>query len=426
MTGLLDIFNYGTGNDFLNEKKKEIEKLERGSLYTAGGGDAQNTWRSSDQSQKKSFQETMMKNNQWGNQNPYKEADNSLSRKEKLIKAYTPNQNVANASKSFFSTDSSKNIYIDDQGNKRSRTTGKIITTDGKKWGMDDTGGADLGKWHGNNQQEQLKWWQVLANKAGIDFDKAAASWKEKGGFEGLMANPAFTMGLAFMQAGAEGKTLGSGALDNVMKAAGISSHYKKIIEDRKQEPIQATAQDVDEVKGLLKSIGIEEGNIFEKVWSKVTGQGNQQVKFDLAAHEIAVQLQKEVRDWQAKNKHPDGTPKIIRPDDKIIILQKLIKNKKVKYKKSIFDRIGISSTIEKDMPKLTNYAQGGQIQKGQPAIVGEGGPEYFLPKQSGKILSNDDSRIFAMLLAANPQLQQVSRTRSEKILRNRFPEYFE
>jgi len=299
-------------------------------------------------------------------------------------------------------------------------------SVDSGGWDMDDTGGADLGKWHGNNQQEQLKWWQVLANKAGIDFDKAAASWKEKGGFEGLMANPAFTMGLAFMQAGAEGKTLGSGALDNVMKAAGISSHYKKIIEDRKQEPIQATAQDVDEVKGLLKSIGIEEGNIFEKVWSKVTGQGNQQVKFDLAAHEIAVQLQKEVRDWQAKNKHPDGTPKIIRPDDKIIILQKLIKNKKVKYKKSIFDRIGISSTIEKDMPKLTNYAQGGQIQKGQPAIVGEGGPEYFLPKQSGKILSNDDSRIFAMLLAANPQLQQVSRTRSEKILRNRFPEYFE
>jgi len=40
--------------------------------------------------------------------------------------------------------------------------------------------------------------------------------------------------------------------------------------------------------------------------------------------------------------------------------------------------------------------------------------------------LSNDDSRIFAMLLTANPQLQQVSRTRAEKILRNRFPEYFE
>ena len=67
-----------------------------------------------------------------------------------------------------------------------------------------------------------------------------------------------------------------------------------------------------------------------------------------------------------------------------------------------------------------------GAFTKGPPYVVGEGGPEYFLPKESGKILSNDDSRMFSMLLAANPQLQNVSRTRSEKILRNRFPEYFE
>ena len=32
--------------------------------------------------------------------------------------------------------------------------------------------------------------------------------------------------------------------------------------------------------------------------------------------------------------------------------------------------------------------------------------------------IDNDDSRIFAMLLAANPQLQQVSKTRAEKIMR--------
>jgi hypothetical protein len=82
-------------------------------------------------------------------------------------------------------------------------------------------------------------------------------------------------------------------------------------------------------------------------------------------------------------------------------------------------------ATLE-SQTKVPLMATGGQIQEGQHAIVGEGGPEYFLPKQSGKILSNDDSRIFAMLLTANPQLQQVSRTRAEKILRNRFPEYFE
>ena len=87
----------------------------------------------------------------------------------------------------------------------------------------------------GTNQSlaQDPKWWEKLAGMAGVDPAKAMAHWKDKGGFEGLMANPAFTMGLAFMQAGAEGKTLGQGSLDNVMKAAGISSHYKKIIEDK-------------------------------------------------------------------------------------------------------------------------------------------------------------------------------------------------
>jgi hypothetical protein len=82
----------------------------------------------------------------------------------------------------------------------------------------------------GTNQSlagdQNLSW---LAKLTGTNMDKAMAHWKDKGGFEGLMANPAFTMGLAFMQAGAEGKTLGQGSLDNVMKAAGISSHYKRL-----------------------------------------------------------------------------------------------------------------------------------------------------------------------------------------------------
>ena len=82
----------------------------------------------------------------------------------------------------------------------------------------------------GANIPQDLNWWQKLSGMFNSKFDgeAAMASWKEKGGFEGLMSNPAFTMGLAFLQAGAEGKTLGAGALDNVMKAGGISQHYKK------------------------------------------------------------------------------------------------------------------------------------------------------------------------------------------------------
>ena len=70
--------------------------------------------------------------------------------------------------------------------------------------------------------------------------------------------------------------------------------------------------------------------------------------------------------------------------------------------------------------------ARGGPVRANKAYVVGEEGPEYFLPKESGKVISNDDSRIFAMLLAANPQLQQVSKTRAEKIMRSRFPEYFD
>ena len=61
--------------------------------------------------------------------------------------------------------------------------------------------------------------------------------------------------------------------------------------------------------------------------------------------------------------------------------------------------------------------AQGGPVQAGKPYVVGEEGPEIIIPKSDGNVLTNDDSQIYAMLLAANPQLQKVSRQRAEKFL---------
>jgi hypothetical protein len=272
----------------------------------------------------------------------------------------------------------------------------------------------------GDANQQNLDW---LARMTGVDMKQAQERWRNKGGFEGLMANPAFTMGLAFMQAGAEGKTLGAGSLDNVMKAAGISSHYKRVIEQRKQAPIQATAADMAEVEGLLKSINIEEGNWLENLVSKAKG-GNPGAEWSAAVEEIAVQYQAEIQAWQAKNKHPNGTPKIIRQEDKIKIMNKLIKSGKIKRRKSMTGGWLTSDTIAKPIPKP--MARGGPMKAGKSYLVGEEGPEVVVPRESAKVLSNDDSKIYAMLLAANPQLQKVSRARSEKILRNRFPEYFE
>ena len=145
------------------------------------------------------------------------------------------------------------------------------------------------------NDQDFL---QKMSSLAGIDFSKASASWKDKGGFEGLMANPAFTLGLAFMQAGAEGKTIGKAGLDSVLKAGAISTEYKKLIESRKEAPIQATAADISETKDLLSKVGISEGNWFENFGSKVSaifgggGSRTPGLDYDKAVEEIAVQYQ--------------------------------------------------------------------------------------------------------------------------------------
>ena len=273
-----------------------------------------------------------------------------------------------------------------------------------------------------NQDNTDPRWWHKLGNMANVDIDKAMATWKDKGGFEGLMANPAFTMGLAFMQAGAEGKTLGQGALDNVMKAGGISQHYKKIIEDRKQEPIQATAGDIDEVKSLLKTMNVDDPGWHEKLWGKLKGK-NVQMKFDIAAEDIALELQKEMARLQEANK--GKKPLVFGYREKERILKRLLREGKFKKKGGTWFTAG---TLESDVggsfpePK----AQGGPIQAGKPYVVGEKGPEIIIPHSSGNVLSNDDSQIYAMLLAANPQLQKVSKARAERILRSRFPEYFE
>ena len=79
---------------------------------------------------------------------------------------------------------------------------------------------------------------------------------------------------------------------------------------------------------------------------------------------------------------------------------------------------------MDTTLPKFR--AQGGPVQAGKPYVVGEQGPEIVIPHSSGNVVANDDTQVFNMLLASNPQLQKVSRARAEKILRARFPEYFE
>ena len=262
-----------------------------------------------------------------------------------------------------------------------------------------------------------------LSGMAGVDMKQASANWKEKGGFEGLMSNPAFSLGLALMQSSANGKTINQGILDNFVKSAKISAEFKDRIEARKQEPIQATQADIGEMKDMLGRFKIAEPNIFEKGFSFLKGE-NATADYDRAVESIAIEYQKRIASAQKNNK--SGKPLVIDSTFKEKILKNMLDSKQFKEKKGWFGPF-TSGTLEKKSEfRSNNREHGGPITQGKPYVVGEKGPEIIIPTSDGNVLSNDDSQIFNMLLASNPQLQKVSKQRAERILKSRFPEYFE
>ena len=254
-----------------------------------------------------------------------------------------------------------------------------------------------------------------LSNLAGIDLDQAKKDWSAKGGFNGLMANPAFTLGLAFMQSGARGEKLGQNLLDNVLKSSAISEQYKKKLKD-KSEIMEVTSGDLAQIKEVLAGMDIS-APFFRKLLP-----GNQAEKYEQAVEDIAFAVQKRVR-------------------KKVLAAQEAGKDIKVGtrlYKETINEMIRKGEIDKKDGLKLFGYsildstleakplAHGGTAHAGQTHIVGEKGPEIFIPKNTGEVIANDDSQVFAMLLASNPQLQKVSKERAMKILKAKFPEYFD
>ena len=266
-------------------------------------------------------------------------------------------------------------------------------------------------------QQADMGFLQRLSNMAGVDMDKAMATWKDKGGFEGLMANPAFTIGLAFMQAGAEGKSLGQGALDNVLKAGAISQNYKKIIESRQGGVIEATEGQMDQIKSVLKSKGMDKPSWWRKMFP-----GNQSESYEQAVEDIVMKVQIKVREMKRAAK---ASGKDIVVGNRLYkkIIDDMIASGEISKVGGI--NIGGAQIIDATL-EAEKREHGGPVEAGKPYVVGEVGPEIIIPTSDGNVLSNDDSQIFNMLLASNPQLQKVSKQRAEKILRARFPEYFE
>lgn len=272
----------------------------------------------------------------------------------------------------------------------------------------------------GVKQATDINFIQKLANLAGVDMKLATKNWKDKGGFEGLLANPGFTLGLALMQSAANGKTINQSILDDFITSGKLSAEYADRIKARKEadmvEPFQATQADIDEVKRFLPRLEIDAPNIFEKFMGFVKGD-KPQIQYDIAVEKIANGYAKKVAAAKGKGITIDY-------EFKLKIIKDLIRSGEIKVQKSLS---GITSgTLKTNETTSLNRADGGPVEAGKAYIVGERGPEIIIPTSDGNVLTNDDSQIYAMLLSANPQLQKVSKQRAEKIMRTRFPEYFE
>jgi len=255
----------------------------------------------------------------------------------------------------------------------------------------------------------------TLEKLTGTSFDDAKANWKDKGGMEGLMSNPAFSLGLALMQSSANGKTINQGILDNFVKSAKISEHYKDRIKANAGGVTEATEPQMNKIKGILENSFDISGPILRRMLP-----GNQPEKYEQAVEDIVFKVQKKVNTMKET---ADKSGKSIEVGSRLYkkIIKDMIDSGEIS-KKGGLNLFGVQIFDE----TIEAKAEGGPVQQGKPYMVGEKGPEIIIPRSDGDVLTNDDSQIYAMLLASNPQLQKVSRVRAQKIMRNRFPEYFE
>ncbi|NBW14441.1 MAG: hypothetical protein EBR82_41225 [Caulobacteraceae bacterium] len=203
-----------------------------------------------------------------------------------------------------------------------------------------------------------------------------------------------------------------------------ISDTYAKKIAAKGKVTGPATAAQIEAVKAKLAASGLAgEPSYFQKIKDMFTGESSV-AKQEMAYGEI-------YKAAEQKAEADAKTGKKVNIDD-------YLEAAALDYirTKGQIGRAGTGITAEKAITKKTDKFReqaisgarqlGGPVTQGKAYLVGEVGPEVFIPKETGKIVSTDDSKIINLLLESNPQLKNVSPARAEKILRNRFPDYFE
>ncbi len=277
----------------------------------------------------------------------------------------------------------------------------------------------------------QNKGENTFLGAVGEYFNNAQKTWKDKGGFDALMSNPQFGIGLSLLQQASEGKTIGASALKAMVDGGVISDTYAKKIAARSKVLAPITEDQRAEAEAALSKMNVGKPDFLDKLFNFRT---NQPALFREALNKIA-----EKAESDAKKKSQEKGGQTVRPDyDKAIL--DLTDSGELNFRTEQFlgGRAGtvtakpskaelkLRGIKESDIPASRQRQLGGPVTQGKAYLVGEVGPEVFIPKETGKIVSTDDSKIINLLLESNPQLKSVSPARAEKILRNRFPDYFE
>src|SRR6056300_497400 len=110
----------------------------------------------------------------------------------------------------------------------------------------------------------------------GLSYGDVAKNWKDKGGFEGLMANPGFTLGLAIMSSSAQGRPISESLLNNVLASGEISSAYADRIKARSKVLGPVTQDQRDEVAAVLAESDIFKGSVGQKFKNMFTGKNTE------------------------------------------------------------------------------------------------------------------------------------------------------
>jgi hypothetical protein len=248
----------------------------------------------------------------------------------------------------------------------------------------------------------------------GLSYSDVSKNWKDKGGFEGLMSNPGFTLGLAMMQSSAQGRPISESLLQNVLASGEISSAYADRIKARSKVLAPVTDEQRDEVAAVLA-----EDNYYEPDFLDKLKTGNQSAKYRESLDLIYDRAQNIAKSEAKGGKEVRFGRKHIRQ-----AIKDLEGSGKLKKRDPSFFGIR-AGTLEATGGIDGARAEGGPVEANKNYLVGEKGPEVFVPQVDGNIINNDDAKVVNMLLEHNPQLKNISRARAVKILKNRFPDYF-